>query len=102
MRPKNQIKHTQVGELVQVQQLSHASHENVVAATCLNTFIRKYVERYANGKNEKGSQFDETLSCIEWELTGSNRRPSACKAEIFFLPIFLFVYTILINIRLSI
>lgn len=22
----------------------------------------------------------ETLYCIEWELTGSNRRPSACKA----------------------
>lgn len=27
------------------------------------------------------SVFAETLVCIEWELTGSNRRPSACKAD---------------------
>jgi hypothetical protein len=32
--------------------------------------------------NEKRvSVFPETLICIEWELTGSNRRPSACKAD---------------------
>ena len=31
-------------------------------------------------KKKKGS-ISETLSCIEWELTGSNRRPSACKAD---------------------
>ena len=31
---------------------------------------------------KKGFQFlAETLFVIEWELTGSNRRPSACKAD---------------------
>ena len=30
---------------------------------------------------EKGFQFPETLVYIVWELTGSNRRPSACKAD---------------------
>ena len=29
----------------------------------------------------KGFQISETLACSEWELTGSNRRPSACKAD---------------------
>ena len=32
-------------------------------------------------KNKQGFQFLETLAVIEWELTGSNRRPSACKAD---------------------
>ena len=32
-------------------------------------------------KNKKGFQFLETLNQIVWELTGSNRRPSACKAD---------------------
>ena len=31
--------------------------------------------------NKKGSSFAETLTASEWELTGSNRRPSACKAD---------------------
>ena len=31
--------------------------------------------------NKKGFQSLETLSCTVWELTGSNRRPSACKAD---------------------
>ena len=33
------------------------------------------------GKNKKGFQFNEALSYSKWELTGSNRRPSACKAD---------------------
>ena len=41
----------------------------------------KHVEKYEMGRNKKGFQFAETLSCFEWELTGSNRRPSACKAD---------------------
>ena len=32
-------------------------------------------------KNKKGSSFTETLVVIEWEHTGSNRGPSACKAD---------------------
>ncbi len=35
----------------------------------------------ANAENKKGFQFLETLVCTKWELTGSNRRPSACKAD---------------------
>ena len=31
--------------------------------------------------NKKGSQFLETLCCSVWEHTGSNRGPSACKAD---------------------
>ncbi len=31
--------------------------------------------------NNKGLQLLETLCGIVWELTGSNRRPSACKAD---------------------
>ncbi len=30
---------------------------------------------------QKGFHFHETLSCIKWEHTGSNRGPSACKAD---------------------
>jgi len=30
---------------------------------------------------KKGSVFAETLTTSEWELTGSNRRPTACKTE---------------------
>ncbi len=40
-----------------------------------------YVKLYANTKNKKGSHFHETLICIVWEHTGSNRGPSACKAD---------------------
>ncbi len=31
--------------------------------------------------HKKGLQINETLSVIEWEHTGSNRGPSACKAD---------------------
>ncbi len=32
-------------------------------------------------ENKKGLSFSETLCDIEWEHTGSNRGPSACKAD---------------------
>ncbi len=32
-------------------------------------------------KNEKGPNRLEPLTDLKWELTGSNRRPSACKAD---------------------
>lgn len=35
----------------------------------------------ANDKNTKGLQLLETLSVIVWGHTGSNRGPSACKAD---------------------
>ena len=31
--------------------------------------------------NKKRASSSETLACFQWELTGSNRRPSACKAD---------------------
>ena len=40
-----------------------------------------YVNRQQMAHNKKGLQSLEALSCIVWELTGSNRRPSACKAD---------------------
>jgi hypothetical protein len=36
---------------------------------------------YLTGEKKKGSSYSETLPCIEWEHTGSNRGPSACKAD---------------------
>ena len=33
------------------------------------------------GKRKRVSVLAETLVCIEWEHTGSNRGPSACKAD---------------------
>ncbi len=54
-------------------------------------YFRKIIQRYLpfdifykclmNSLNAKGLHFHETLSCIEWEHTGSNRGPSACKAD---------------------
>ena len=40
-----------------------------------------YLKHMQLVKYKKGSQLHETLSGSVWELTGSNRRPSACKAD---------------------
>ena len=37
--------------------------------------------KYANAENKKGLQLLETLGGLVWEHTGSNRGPSACKAD---------------------
>jgi hypothetical protein len=39
------------------------------------------MQLYANVLKTKRLQFPETFNQIMWELTGSNRRPSACKAD---------------------
>ena len=43
--------------------------------------LGKVCKLYANNKKYIRFHSHETLYCIRWEHTGSNRGPSACKAD---------------------
>ena len=56
----------------------YAQHKKQPQTKHLKRCMSKSMQK---GANKKGLQSLETLYCIKWELTGSNRRPSACKAD---------------------
>jgi hypothetical protein len=53
----------------------------MITAKCNNKLYYGSMIKNANSKNYEGPQLPETLHGNVWEHTGSNRGPSACKAD---------------------